>query len=322
MKAEILLIAWRRPHTVREVLAAIRAYAPPRLFIACDGPSTERPGEAEKVAATRAVIENEIDWPCRVERLYSDVNQGCSVGPQRAISWFFDHVEEGIILEDDCVPHADFFPYCEQLLERYRHDERIWCISGTNFQDGQWHGDGSYYFSHNSHTWGWASWRRCWQRYDPLLLLWPKLRDSGLLTTIFSDPLERSFWSDLWQQTYEKKGDVSWWDYQWTFLCMSNSGLSILPNRNLVSNIGFGSDATHTTSGSNTLPPVRELPSIQPPRFMLINKTADQYFVARYLVPMLFTPSPIDKVATRLKNGVKKVGRAVRSLLHPSLLPG
>ena len=138
MHTPLLLIAWRRPHTLRQVIDAIRPVEPTRLFVACDGPSPERPGEAEKVAATRAVIEHEINWPCKIERLYSDVNQGCRLGVSRAITWFFEQVEEGIILEDDCVPHPDFFLYCTTLLERYRHDTRVWCISGNNFRDGQW----------------------------------------------------------------------------------------------------------------------------------------------------------------------------------------
>ena len=128
----LLLIAWRRPHTLRQVIDAIRPVAPTRLFVACDGPNPDRPGEAEKVAATRQVIEQEIDWPCQIERLYSDVNQGCRLGVSRAISWFFEQVEEGIILEDDCVPHPDFFPYCASLLERYRHDLRVWESTARN----------------------------------------------------------------------------------------------------------------------------------------------------------------------------------------------
>ena len=134
MNTPLLLIAWRRPHTLRQVIDSIRAQAPTRLFVACDGPNPDRPGEADKVAATRSVIEEEIDWSCQINRLYSDTNQGCRLGVSRAIAWFFDHVEEGIILEDDCVPHPDFFLYCTTLLERYRHDTRIWCISGNNFR--------------------------------------------------------------------------------------------------------------------------------------------------------------------------------------------
>jgi hypothetical protein len=133
MDTPLLLIAWRRPHTLRQVIDAIRPVVPTRLYVACDGPNPERPGEAEKVAATRAVIEHEIDWPCQIERLYSDVNQGCRLGVSRAITWFFEQVEEGIILEDDCLPHPDFFSYCATLLERFRHDTRVWSINGSQF---------------------------------------------------------------------------------------------------------------------------------------------------------------------------------------------
>jgi len=170
-----------------------RPLVPSRLYVAADGPNPERPGEAEKVAATRRVLELEIDWPCEVERLYSDVNQGCRVGVSRAISWFFEQVEEGIIFEDDCVPHPDFFSHCTILLERYRNDTRVCCISGNNFQNGQWRGDVSYYFCRYKHCWGWASWRRCWQHYDGHLRQWPALRDSGLLRTGFEDSVEREY---------------------------------------------------------------------------------------------------------------------------------
>jgi hypothetical protein len=198
------------------------------------------------------VIENEIDWPCQIERLYSDVNQGCRLGVSRAITWFFEQVEEGIILEDDCVPHPDFFPYCATLLERYRHDTRVWCISGNNFQNGQWRGDGSYYFSRYNHCWGWASWRRCWQHYDADLSQWPTLLDSGLLETIFEDPLERSYWSGIWQRLADE-GEPDTWDYQWAFTLYARGGLSATPSVNLISNIGFGPDATHTFGTKSSL---------------------------------------------------------------------
>lgn len=271
----LLLIAWRRPHTLRQVIDAIRPVAPSRLFVACDGPNPDRPGEVEKVAATRAVIEHEIDWPCQIEKLYSDVNQGCRLGVSRAITWFFVQVEEGIILEDDCVPHPDFFPYCNTLLERYRHDTRVWCISGNNFQNGKWRGDGSYYFSRYNHCWGWASWRRCWQHYDVDLSQWPALRDSGLLNTIFEDPLERNYWRRIWQRLVdESKPDT--WDYQWTFTCLANGGLTALSNRNLVNNVGFGEDATHTTGNAiNT----RVSEGVDPnhhPSFLLRDALADR----------------------------------------------
>lgn len=277
MEVPILLIAWRRPHTLRQVINAIRPIAPNRLFVACDGPCRDRPDQVEKVAATRAVIDSEIDWPCQIERLYSDANQGCSSGPIRAITWFFDHVNEGIILEDDCVPHPDFFPYCANLLERYRHDSRVWCISGNNFQNGDWRGDGSYYFSRYSHCWGWATWRKCWQHYDANLTKWPDLLASGLMESIFEDPIERQYWSEIFQRTFEKSVEITWWDYQWFFACITRSGLTALPNNNLVSNVGFGEDATHTTKIETPTVADQGLSGCIPPTFLLRDLEADRY---------------------------------------------
>lgn len=273
----LLLIAWRRPDTLRQVIAAIRPLAPKRLFVACDGPNPERPGEAEKVAATRAVIEDEIDWPCKIERLYADVNQGCSIGPIRAITWFFEQVQEGIILEDDCIPHPDFFSFCATLLHRYRHDTRVWCISGNNFQSGQWRGSGSYYFSRIPLIWGWATWRRCWQHYDADLSHWPTLRDSGLLETIFQDSLERSYWTDIWERTHAQTEPITWWDYQWAFTCLVNGGLCAEPNRNLVSNVGIGEDATHTTRISESMVADLGIGELHHPSFLIRDEAACRY---------------------------------------------
>jgi hypothetical protein len=279
MQTPVLLLIWRRPHTLRRVLDALRPAAPQSVFVACDGPNPRRPGEAANVAAARELIENEIDWPCRIERVYSETNLGCRLGVSRGISWFFKHVEEGIILEDDCVPHADFFPYCSALLEAYRHDTRVWCIGGNNFQNGRWRGDGSYYFSHYFHSWGWASWRRCWDHYDAELSQLKPLIESGLLTTIFDDPLERKHWTRLWRQLVEK-GKPDSWAYRWAFTCLVNGGLIAVPNRNLVSNVGFGESATHTTFKARQAvrtPIDQDLGRIQPPAFLLRDAEADRY---------------------------------------------
>lgn len=276
MDTPVLILAWRRPQALRQVIDAIRPVAPTRLYAACDGPNPNRPGEAEKVAATRDVIEREIDWPCQIERLYSDVNQGCRLGVSRAITWFFEHVEEGIILEDDCVPHSDFFKYCSTLLDRYRYDTRIWCISGNNFQNDQWRGDGSYYFSRYNHCWGWASWRRCWKHFDADLSQWPALRDSGLLSTIFDDPIERKYWSRIWEKLL-KDGKPDSWAYRWTFTSLASGGLTALPNRNLVMNVGFGDDATHTTGKSVDTTIGIGIDPFQHPSFVLRDCLADRY---------------------------------------------
>lgn len=272
----VLLITWRRPHCTSEVLEKLQIVKPAKLYISSDGASSERDGEADKVNTTRKVIADMINWNCEVHRLYSEVNQGCKIGVSRAISWFFENEEEGIILEDDCVPHQDFFEYCAILLSRFRDDERIWCISGSNFQDNQWRGDGSYYFSRYSHIWGWASWRRCWKHYDPDIKYFAMLKSLDFYQAMFEDPIEQLNWMKTFEQLFEHN-EPDTWDYQWFLTCLTNAGLSVLPNRNLVSNIGFGKDATHTTQ---VMPPndadVGILP-IKHPTFLLRDAIADRY---------------------------------------------
>ena len=312
----LLLIVWRRPQTLREVINAIRPLAQTRLYVACDGPNPCRHGEAEKVAASREVIEKEIDWPCQIERLYSDVNQGCRLGVSRAITWFFERVEEGIILEDDCVPHPDFFPYCTTLLERYRHDTRIWCISGNNFQNGKWRGDSSYYFSHYPHCWGWASWRRCWQHFDAELHQWPALRESGLLETIFENPLERSYWSDIWQRLVDE-GKPDTWDFQWNFTCLINGGLAALPNQNLVSNIGFGVDATNTLIPAPPTALGKDVKVDNHPKFIINDKKADDYFFLSNLRPSMADHRPQSMARVIARKLLSRLGRKNKAFCPP-----
>jgi hypothetical protein len=226
--------------------------------------------------AVREVIAQEIDWPCQVRHRFSDKNQGCRLGVSGAISWFFEEVPEGIILEDDCVPHPDFFRYSAVLLDRYRQDTRIWCITGNNFQDGVWRGEGSYYFSRYPHCWGWASWRRCWQHYDGDMTRWTKLRDSGLLNTIFEDAVERQYFANVWQRLLDE-GRPDSWAYRWTLTCLLNGGLTATPNRNLVENIGFGEDATHTTDASASHPVSDGLAHLSHPSFLLRDSIADRH---------------------------------------------
>jgi len=277
MNTPLLLIAWRRPHILRQVIDAIRPVAPTRLFVACDGPNPERPGESEKVAATRQLIEQEIDWPCQIDRLYSDVNQGCRLGVSRSISWFFEQVEEGIILEDDCVPHPDFFPYCTTLLERYREDTRIWSICGSNFQLGNKRGDASYYFSIHGDSWGWATWRRAWKHYHDAEDKWFPFRDACRLNDVFPIAEERVFWRETIDSLFIQKL-YSAWDFQWWLASWMNNGLHAWPNSCLISNRGFDSDGTHTLiSGHLDSLPLEALGPLQHPDFIVPCREADQF---------------------------------------------
>lgn len=247
MDTPLLLIAWRRPHTLRQVIDAIRPAAPSRIFVACDGPNRDRPGEVEKVLATRAVISNAIDWPCQLQYYYSDINQGCRLGVSLAITWFFNHVEEGIILEDDCVPHPDFLQFCAELLSLYRNDERIFQISGFNMTPKR-NSDSTYLFSEYGSIWGWATWRRAWNFFDHDLSV--ALASGQLQLAI--DGLE------LWEKPDRRRNQVrliqngfDTWDYQWFFARLMQRGISICPSINLIQNVGMRDDATHSFDNSS-----------------------------------------------------------------------
>ena len=273
-KAPIAFLIFRRPDLTARVFEAIRQAQPHKLFIVADGARNE--SEAILCQQARAVTEV-IDWDCEVFRNYADENLGCRKRVSSGLDWVFSQVEEAIILEDDCLPHPSFFRYCQELLDYYREDERIWCISGDNFQDGQCRGDGSYYFSNYNHCWGWASWRRAWQKYDHDLSSWEKFKDGQYLRSVLDGELEVKYWHNIFDELY-KTGKPNTWDYTWTFTCWQNRGLTILPNVNLVSNIGFRSDGTHTLGESkfNNLP-VQDIGNIRHPFFLMRDRPADEY---------------------------------------------
>ncbi len=274
MQTPVAFIIFNRPDSTSRVFEAIRQAKPPILLVIADGARSSKPGEAEKCAATRAIIDR-VDWNCEVRTNYSDVNLGCGKRVSSGIDWVFQEVEEAIILEDDCLPHPSFFQFCEEILEYYRDDSRIMAISGNNFQRGRKYSDDSYYFSRYNHVWGWASWRRAWNHYDFTMSQWPQVRDGNWLNSI----LDRRALAKYWTVEFEKvhRGKVDTWDYQWTFACWIQNSLTILPQVNLISNIGFNADATHTNKGvpwaSQSIYPI-DFP-LTHPSFILRNTVAD-----------------------------------------------
>ncbi len=249
MKTPVAFIIFNRPDRAARVFEAIARAKPEKLLVVADSPRPHRPDDVEKCAATRAVI-GRVDWDCEVLTNYSVENLGCNLRVQTGIDWVFEQVEEAIILEDDCLPHPSFFPFCEELLERYRDDERMMMIGGVNFL-GEWKTPHhSYYFSYFGGTWGWASWRRAWRLNDPQVKLWPQVLEARVLDHMFPDPTHCAYWKAIFQRVYEgDHGDT--WDYQWLLACWINSGYRIFPETNLISNIGFGDDATHTFGESS-----------------------------------------------------------------------
>ncbi len=276
LNTPVLFLVFNRPDVTARVFESIRHAKPSRLYVAADGPRLNIPGEAEKCALARTVIDR-VDWPCEVLTNYSDVNLGCKRRVSSGLNWVFNTVEEAIILEDDCVPHPTFFRFCEELLEKYRHDDRVMVISGNNFQFGRKRGNYSYYFSRYNHIWGWASWRRAWRNYDVDMKLWPEVRNGEWLRDLLGDDVAR-YWTENFEMAYN--GKIDSWDYQWTFACWIHNGLSILPNVNLVSNIGFNSEATHTKDSESKVAnlPMEEMgfPLIHP-NFVIRDARADDF---------------------------------------------
>lgn len=243
----VAFIIFNRPDTALRVFAEIAKAKPPKLLVVGDGPRTNRPGEAERVAATRTILE-QVDWECEVLTNFSDVNLGCKKRVSSGIDWIFEQVEEAIILEDDCLPDATFFRYCQEMLALYRDDKRIGMISGDNFQFGRRYGSDSYYFSKYVHIWGWATWRDRWAgSYDVHMSLWPRVLGEGRLIDLVGNSGEAKYWNKIFDRVF--RGEIDTWDYQWLFANWLRGRLNIMPAINLISNIGFGSDATHTTGG-------------------------------------------------------------------------
>ncbi len=276
LKTPVCFIIFNRPDVTEQVFQKIRQAKPPKLLVVADGARTDKLGEAEKCAAARAII-NQVDWECEVLTNYSDVNLGCRKRVSSGLYWVFSQVEEAIILEDDCLPHPSFFRFCEELLEKYRHNSRIMLISGQNLQFGQKRRNYSYYFSRYNHCWGWATWKRAWQYYDDTMALWPQVRDENWIFDILQDEQAFRYWSATFQGMYE---GFDTWDYPWLFACWLNQGLTILPNINLVSNIGFGKEGTHATDSNSILSniPVEEIQfPLKHPPFIIRDTLADNF---------------------------------------------
>ncbi len=246
MKSPLLFLVFNRPETTRRVFAAIRAARPPRLFVAADGPRPGRAGEALLCEEVRAIATS-VDWPCVVKTLFRDGNLGCRAGVSSGITWFFENESEGVILEDDVLPLPGFFDFCDELLARYRDDDRVAMISGCNFIADVHAPPESFFFSRYTHIWGWAGWRRAWRHYDVRMSEWPAWRDRRSLAAMpGGGRIFEAYWRPIFDAVHA--GAIDTWDYQWTFACWRRNALVALPRYNQTHNLGFGPDATHTTA--------------------------------------------------------------------------
>ena len=291
LNTAVLFLIFNRLDTTQRVFEAIKQAKPPKLYIAADGARNNKLGESEKVKAVRDFIIGNIDWQCEIKTLFREKNLGCKYAVSSAITWFFENEEMGIILEDDCLPVQSFFWYCQELLERYKDDERIWHLGGSNFQNGIRRGEADYYYSKYNHVWGWASWSSRWKYYDVKLNY---IKNTEFLNSSFKNTVVQQYWQDLFQTV--KDGKIDTWDYQWVFTIWANNGLAIIPNVNMVSNIGFGLDATHT-KGNNQVVKTHQLTIRKHPSQIIVNSEADDYtFKHHYKTKSLF-----EKIVNKLK---------------------
>lgn len=277
MTTPLLLLVFNRPDHTAKLIDALRPVQPKHLYVVADGPRDGVDGEAERCAKVRQLVDN-IDWNCSITRLYRECNLGCAQSVGGGISWFFEQVTEGIILEDDCIPDPSFFRFCTEMLEYYREDDGVMHIGGCNFQGGIWRGEGDYYFSIFNHVWGWATWRSSWSKFN--YEIDPK-GDAEMIRFVNHGPT----WIQL-QYEFEAvvDGSIDSWGYRWTYACWKHKGLSIIPNVNLVQNIGFGEESTHTSEGRDTQSQL-QLASISfplnHPKKTKINRKADRYTYRR-----------------------------------------
>lgn len=300
-KSPVLFLIFNRPDVTRLVFEEIRIAKPQILYLAADGPRKERETEINTCKQTREII-NLIDWPCEVKTLFREENLGCKYAVSSSIDWFFQNEEEGIILEDDCLPNNDFFFFCDIMLERYRHDTRIRHITGCNLQHGKKWGSDTYYFSRNIHVWGWASWKRVWQDYDVELSRYNIGEVEAQFFKIFDEPLLVKSWKEIFINL--KAGVIDTWDYQLGISNYFNNGVCIIPNYNLISNLGFGKEGTHTLNADDPHAniPLENLPCvINNPKYFLPIKEADNF--------ILFRDFNVLKRKSKLKYKIKKILR-------------
>lgn len=281
MKKPVVFIIFNRPDTTAIVFEEIRKYQPKQLFVIGDGPRNHKVNEHKLCEETRSLIQ--VDWECEVKLIYSEQNLGCQKRIHSGLDEVFWEVEDAIILEDDCVPHEDFFRYCEELLDRYKNVERIMAISGNNFQEPDYKIEDSYYFSSYPHCWGWATWRRAWSKVDIGMKEWHTVKESKGLHEYWYDKYSEDYWTEIFNRT--SSGEIDSWAYPWLFSCWNHNGLAILPKYNLVSNIGFGENSTHTNVHNELLAnlPIYsiEFPLVHPAKIKR-NFEAD-YYTTEYI---------------------------------------
>lgn len=308
----VALFNFNRPHLTRQVFEVVRQIKPRRLLLVADGPRASKPDDARLCAEVRAIFD-EIDWECEVSRNFSDTNLGSFKRNSSGLNWVFDTVEEAIILEDDCIPSLSFFRYCEELLERYRNDPKVSIISGSNFNYPRTEQkNDSYFFSSYGASWGWASWRRVWQQVDLSMSWWEPEAGREMLRALFPQTAEWQHWHRVYESI--RSGEMkNAWDYQLLLSCFRHSQYRVIPRVNLISNVGFGIDATHCTDESSSLNAIPrgelEFPLVHPKDVRLSALVDHAIFCTHYQIR---PPTLWQRVKNKLVKTFKRARKKTR----------
>jgi len=279
----VAFLVFNRPDTTEQVFASIRQAQPETLLLVADGPRESHPGEVELCATVRGIIE-QIDWPCRVLKNFSDVNMGCKERVSSGLDWVFSEVEEAIILEDDCLPHPDFFPFCQEMLVRYRDDERVMMIGGTNYLLDRLDIKESYFFSRYYAIWGWATWRRAWAKYDIAMQGWERFKQEEQIKSYYSQRFMQRHLEYTFDLAHTNR--INTWDIQWFYTCLFNNGLSIVSKVNLISNIGLQGAHSSEQSANHFFKTFNlDVDDINHPTYISPNYMYDNQFFSEKLKP-------------------------------------
>ncbi len=312
MNSPVLFMVFNRPELTRASFETIRRAGPPRLYVAADGPRDDRPDDEALCREARAAA-TAVDWPCKVHTLFRKRNLGCKEACASAVAWFFSREPEGVVIEDDCVPHQDFFPYCDELLERYRHTPEVMFIGGSNYQYGKKRGTASYYFSLYPHIWGWAGWKRTWDGYDIAMRGLERYIKTRMRGHVGHDGAYRAMMRKF---MLVERGVDNTWDFQLVYSLWKRQGLCIIPNVNLVGNVGNVPESAHPWRPDIAhLRPVEGLPVLAHPETVVRDKEADDFHSEMLATEYGGREEALDReIKKRFREGDEKAAQELLSL--------
>lgn len=295
----VLFLAYNRPELTERVFSAIRKRKPKKLFISADGPSENKPNDVEKCKQVRAILSN-VDWDCDIKYLFREKNIGAGLAVSQSISWMFDHVSEGIILEDDCLPSDTFFDFMAFALDKFRENNSIMHINGTNFlRNRKFNFTGTFYYSKLAHPWGWATWKRAWKHFDFDMSNLAEFKQLEKIKNLTSKPEHQNYYLNLFELT--TKGRFDSWDFQWVYTILNLNCNVITPVKNMVTNIGFGAQATHTTYLRTRIGGMKrnEIHEFRPPISENTHRKADDFSISMNLLEGKY--SLLERIIYRIK---------------------